>query len=111
MRKLYEGSDRVGEFFRATLAPSLRYAAEVAPSIAHSIDDVDRVMRWGYGWPFGPFELADAIGLEPKKYRTAPLQPAKPVDLSYACVTQEGDQNNVRTDCADAAEGYGISRF
>ena len=78
MRKLYEGADRVGEFFRATLAPSLSYAAQVAPSIAHSIDDVDRVMRWGYGWPFGPFELADAIGLEPKKYRTAPLQPAKP---------------------------------
>src|SRR5205085_5149319 len=73
-----EGADRVGEFFRATLAPSLSYAAQVAPSIAHSIDDVDRVMRWGYGWPFGPFELADAIGLEPKKYRTAPLQPAKP---------------------------------
>src|SRR5207253_789880 len=31
MRKLYEGHDRVGEFFRATLAPTLRYALQVAP--------------------------------------------------------------------------------
>ena len=32
----------------------------VAPSIAHSPDDVDRVMRWGFGWQLGPFELIDA---------------------------------------------------
>ena len=31
--------------------------------IAHSIDDVDRVMRWGFGWELGPFELFDAIGV------------------------------------------------
>jgi 3-hydroxyacyl-CoA dehydrogenase len=35
----------------------------VAPEIAHSIDDVDRAMRWGFGWELGPFELWDAIGL------------------------------------------------
>jgi hypothetical protein len=45
MRKLYEGRDRVGEFFRATLAPTLRYAAQAAPSIAKSIEDLDRAMR------------------------------------------------------------------
>ncbi len=44
------------------LPPSLRYTAEVASEIAYSIDDIDRAMRWGYGWPLGPFELADAIG-------------------------------------------------
>jgi 3-hydroxyacyl-CoA dehydrogenase len=77
MRKLYEGGDRVGEFFRATLTPTLRYAAHVAPAIAHSIDDVDRTMHWGYGWPLGPFELSDAIGLEPEQYRASPLAPAR----------------------------------
>ena len=56
-------SDRVGEFLRETLAPTLVYAARVAPDIAHSIDDVDRVMRWGFGWELGPFELIDAIGV------------------------------------------------
>ena len=64
IRTLFGGRDRVGEFLRATLAPTLVYAAEVAPGIAHSIDDVDRAMRWGFGWELGPFELWDAIGID-----------------------------------------------
>ena len=63
VRTLFLGQDRVGAFLRETLAPTLLYAARVAPEIAHSIDDVDRVMRWGFGWELGPFELLDAIGL------------------------------------------------
>ena len=78
MRKLFSGKDRVAGFFQATLPASLRYAADVAPEIAHSIDDIDRAMQWGYGWPLGPFELADAIGLTDTPYRTAPLAPAGP---------------------------------
>ena len=64
IRTLFQGRDRVGEFLRGTLAPTLVYAAEVAPQIAHSIDDVDRAMRWGFGWELGPFELWDAIGVD-----------------------------------------------
>ena len=63
VRTLFLGQDRVGAFLRETLAPTLLYAARVAPDIAHSVDDVDRVMRWGFGWERGPFELLDAIGL------------------------------------------------
>ena len=62
IRKLFAGSDRVGEFLKRTLAPTLTYTAVVTPSIAHSADDVDRVMRWGFGWELGPFEIIDAIG-------------------------------------------------
>jgi 3-hydroxyacyl-CoA dehydrogenase len=76
MRKLFVASDRVGEFLQTTLPSSLRYAARVAPEIAYSIDDIDRAMQWGYLWPLGPFEVADAIGLEEKPFRTAPLGPA-----------------------------------
>ncbi len=77
MRKLFGGNDRVAEFLQTTLAPTLRYTAEIAPGISHSIDDVDRAMRWGYGWPLGPFELADALGVsEPQ--RSSPLAPAGP---------------------------------
>ena len=72
------GTDRVGEFLQSTLPPALRYAAEVAPDIAHSIDDIDRAMHWGYGWPLGPFELSDAIGLDGKRFRSSPLGPALP---------------------------------
>jgi 3-hydroxyacyl-CoA dehydrogenase len=62
-RTLFGGTERVGAFLRETLAPTLLYAARVAPAIAHSIDDVDRVMRWGFGWDIGPFETLDAIGV------------------------------------------------
>jgi 3-hydroxyacyl-CoA dehydrogenase len=61
IRTLYNGKDRVGEFLRATLMPTLEYTRKVAPEIAYSPDDVDRVMRWGFGWELGPFELLDAI--------------------------------------------------
>jgi 3-hydroxyacyl-CoA dehydrogenase len=64
VRTLFNGSDKVGRFLRETLAPTLVYAARVAPDIAGSPDDVDRVMRWGFGWDLGPFELIDAIGID-----------------------------------------------
>ncbi len=63
IRALFLGKDRVGEFLRGTLGPTLLYAAQVAPDIAYSIDDVDRAMAWGFGWELGPFETMDAIGL------------------------------------------------
>jgi 3-hydroxyacyl-CoA dehydrogenase len=63
LRTLFLGRDRVGEFLRATLGPTLLYAVRVAPEIASSIDDVDRAMAWGFGWDLGPFEACDAIGL------------------------------------------------
>jgi 3-hydroxyacyl-CoA dehydrogenase len=61
VRTLYKGTDRVGEFLRQTLGPTLEYTKRVTPEIAYSPDDVDRVMRWGFGWELGPFELMDAI--------------------------------------------------
>jgi 3-hydroxyacyl-CoA dehydrogenase len=77
VRTLYEGKDRVGEFLRQTLGPTLEYTAKVTPQIAHSADDVDRVMRWGFGWELGPFELLDAIrGPQASAPRTVP--PAAP---------------------------------
>ena len=64
VRTLFQGQDKVGRFLHETLAPTLLYTATVTPSIAHSPDDVDRVMRWGFGWELGPFELIDAIGIQ-----------------------------------------------
>lgn len=64
VRTLFNGKDRVGTFLRQTLAPTLVYTARVTPEIAHTPDDVDRVLRWGFGWDLGPFELTDAIGAQ-----------------------------------------------
>ena len=63
VRALFTASDKAGVFLRETLPPLLMYAAQVAPDIAYSIDDVDRAMQWGFGWELGPFELFDAIGV------------------------------------------------
>jgi 3-hydroxyacyl-CoA dehydrogenase len=63
VKALFGAKDKAGQFLRETLAPTLLYAARVAPHIAHSIDDVDRVMKWGFAWDLGPFELFDAIGV------------------------------------------------
>ncbi len=64
IKTLFNGKDQVGRFLRTTLAPALVYAASVSPEIAYSPDDVDRVMRWGFGWELGPFETADVIGID-----------------------------------------------
>ena len=64
IRTLFNEREKVGEFFQATLAPTLIHTANVARDIAHSIDDVDRAMKWGFGWELGPFELLDAIGVK-----------------------------------------------
>ena len=63
VKSLFTAKDKAGQFLRETLAPTLLYTARVTPQIAHSIDDVDRVMKWGFAWDLGPFELFDAIGV------------------------------------------------
>jgi len=64
IKALFNADDKVGRLLRDTLGPTLVYAARVTPEIAHSIDDVDRAMQWGFGWELGPFETWDAIGIE-----------------------------------------------
>jgi 3-hydroxyacyl-CoA dehydrogenase len=64
IRQLLVGPDRVGDLLRRTLGATLVYAARVQPEISGSIDDVDRAMRWGFGWELGPFETWDAIGID-----------------------------------------------
>ena len=64
IRALLLDRGRVGEFMRATLGRTLVYAAQTAHAIAHSTGDVDRAMRWGFGWEQGPIELWEALGAD-----------------------------------------------
>jgi 3-hydroxyacyl-CoA dehydrogenase len=61
IRTLIKGQDKVGSFLRSTLMPTLEYAVRIAPEVAHSPDDVDRAMRWGFGWDVGPLALVGAL--------------------------------------------------
>jgi 3-hydroxyacyl-CoA dehydrogenase len=74
IKTLCRGKDKVGDFLRETLEPMLRYTLKVTPQIAYSAEDVDRVMRWGFGWDLGPYEIMDAIAIgSPERLA---LQPA-----------------------------------
>jgi 3-hydroxyacyl-CoA dehydrogenase len=64
IRTLFLGPDKTGRFLRATLAPALLYAARIADQVAHNQGDLDRAMRWGFGWELGPFETLRAIGVD-----------------------------------------------
>ena len=56
--------DKANQFLWNGLSETCLYAARRIPEIANSIVDVDRAMRWGFGWELGPFEMWNAIGVE-----------------------------------------------
>jgi len=57
-------ADQAQQFIWASLLEMCLYAARRVPEISDNIADVDRAMRWGFGWEMGPFELIDAVGLK-----------------------------------------------
>ena len=59
-----KAKDRAGPFLWENLSATLRYAAGRIPEISDDIVNVDRALRWGFGWEMGPFETWDAIGVE-----------------------------------------------
>jgi 3-hydroxyacyl-CoA dehydrogenase len=65
IRALYHGQDKVGAFLRSTLGPTLDYTARIAGDVAYRAEDVDKAMRWGFGWELGPFETLRAVKSQP----------------------------------------------
>jgi len=59
-----QGADKGAQFLWGSLSQMCLYAARRIPEIADTIVEVDRAMRWGFGWEMGPFELWDAVGVE-----------------------------------------------
>jgi 3-hydroxyacyl-CoA dehydrogenase len=59
-----KSGDQANQFLWSGLSETCLYAARRIPEIANSIVDVDRAMRWGFGWELGPFEMWNAIGVE-----------------------------------------------
>jgi len=56
--------DKAQQFLWGGLSETCLYAARRVPEISDHIEDVDRAMRWGFGWELGPFEMMDAIGVK-----------------------------------------------
>jgi 3-hydroxyacyl-CoA dehydrogenase len=64
LRALYQDTGRAGTLFRSFILDTLSYSANRIPEIADSPAEIDRAMRWGFGWELGPFEIWDALGFE-----------------------------------------------
>ncbi len=59
---LFDHSDRGGAYARAAMLPTLAYAASLVPEVSPDLEAIDRALRLGYNWKFGPFELIDRLG-------------------------------------------------
>src|SRR5450432_3900049 len=55
--------DKAQQFIWGSLSEMCLYAARRVPEISDRVEDVDRAMRWGFGWELGPFELMDTLGV------------------------------------------------
>jgi len=58
------GGDKASQFLWASMSEMCLYAARRIPEISDRVVEVDRAMRWGFGWELGPFEMWDAAGFE-----------------------------------------------
>jgi len=56
--------DRSGFIVNALLFPYLNDAVKMLQAHYASADDIDTAMKTGCGYPMGPFELLDAVGLD-----------------------------------------------
>ncbi|MEN3583354.1 3-hydroxybutyryl-CoA dehydrogenase [Streptomyces sp. ZYX-F-203] len=56
--------DRAGFIVNALLFPYLNNAVKMVQEHYASLDDIDTAMKLGGGYPMGPFELLDVVGLD-----------------------------------------------
>ena len=67
-------TDKGSAILHRVLLETLSYAASLAGIITADIVDIDRAMKMGFNWKFGPFELIDQLGSE---WLKAELEKAK----------------------------------
>ncbi|MBI5086186.1 MAG: 3-hydroxyacyl-CoA dehydrogenase family protein, partial [Acidobacteria bacterium] len=73
LRTLCADTGKAGQFLRTLFTETWQYAAERLPEIAHSEADIDHAMQWGYAHTYGPFQIAEILGLRP----AAPAVPSQ----------------------------------
>lgn len=87
-KALVAHGDRGGQFAWAVMSQTLAYAASLVPEIADDIPSVDRAMRLGYNWKFGPFELLDQLGADTVAERL--MKEGRPVPLLLQQAAEAG---------------------
>ena len=64
IRKVLAGDDKAADLARRVTLATLAYSSNRVGEIADDYVNIDRGMRWGFGWDVGPFETWDAIGVQ-----------------------------------------------
>ena len=60
---LAKSNDPQAQFLWHMFSDILQYCAYHLPAIAHHPDDIDKAMRLGFGWEWGPFEIWQKAGV------------------------------------------------
>ncbi len=64
LQALLSNNDPGCRYAWQVMSQTLCYAARLIPEIADDVVAIDRAMKLGYNWKFGPFELLDRIGID-----------------------------------------------
>lgn len=64
LSELVTSEDKGGAYGWKVLSQVLNYASTLVPDVAGDITSVDKAMKLGYNWSFGPFEMIDLIGTQ-----------------------------------------------
>lgn len=83
---MLNGQDKAARFAERITLDVLAYASRRIPEIADDVVNVDRALRWGFGWEIGPFETWDAYGVKKgvERMRELGLKPAAWVEEMLA---------------------------
>ncbi|MEW5056629.1 MAG: 3-hydroxyacyl-CoA dehydrogenase NAD-binding domain-containing protein [Cycloclasticus sp.] len=64
LRQLLNHPDIGGQYACSVLLKVLSYSLSLVPEISDDINAIDRAMKLGYNWKYGPFELVDRLGVD-----------------------------------------------
>ncbi|MGE5768567.1 MAG: 3-hydroxyacyl-CoA dehydrogenase NAD-binding domain-containing protein, partial [Bacteroidota bacterium] len=115
-KALVAHADKGGQFAWAVMSQTLAYAASLVPEIADDIPSVDRALRLGYNWKFGPFELLDQLGADyvaerlTKEGRAVPLLLQQAAEAGGFYRVKDGHLQylTVEGDYADVVRAEGV---
>jgi 3-hydroxyacyl-CoA dehydrogenase len=115
LRQLVCFDDKGGQFAWSVLSKTLSYSAGLVPEIGDNIEAIDRAMKLGYNWKYGPFELIDKLGvdwfiekLEADKQTIAPILAAAKGKSFYRFDNQQRQCLNLAGEYQDIRHEEGV---
>ncbi|MEP3244688.1 MAG: 3-hydroxyacyl-CoA dehydrogenase NAD-binding domain-containing protein [Sneathiella sp.] len=96
---VFFGTDAESKLVWDIVGGTLLYAADLVPEIADDVVNIDRAMRWGFGWAKGPFELLDQ--LDPIKVIAKLEAEGQPLPAMLKVLKEAGAKAFYRNDGAE----------